>query len=99
MAPDPNWPTVIPITEATIEYMTPDTTTTSRADFTEFFQRFECAPDAHPAYRHLFLTHQKLAKLCAAHPAMRPNLEQTFSTREFPSRPYLTHLIPTSSNC
>jgi hypothetical protein len=78
--PNPNWPTVIPILEATEQYMSPDTQKTNRTDFTDFFMRFQHAPDAHPVYRHLFVTHQQLAKLLIEHPAMRPNLEQTFST-------------------
>ncbi|KAJ4369651.1 hypothetical protein N0V83_005413 [Neocucurbitaria cava] len=78
--PNPNWPAVIPIPEETITFMSPDTTKTTRTDFTDFFQRFRPAEDAHPLYRHLFLTHQELAKALIEHPAMRPNLEQTFST-------------------
>jgi hypothetical protein len=42
--------------------------------------RFQHAPDAHPTYKHLFITHQQLAKLLIEHPAMKPNLQQTFST-------------------
>jgi len=80
MAPDPKWPAVMPITEATGHFMSPDTSKTTRADFTEFFQRFQVAPDAHPAYKQYFLLHQQLAKLLVEHPAMKPNLEQTFST-------------------
>jgi len=75
-----NWPTVIPILEATGEYMSPDTKRTTRSDFTDFFLRFQPAPNAHPAYKHLFLTHQHLAKLLIEHPAMVPNLQQTFAT-------------------
>jgi hypothetical protein len=78
--PRDSWPTVIPIPEATREYMSPDTTTTTRVDFTDFFMRFQHAPDAHPVYKHLFVTHQQLAKLLIEHPAMQPNLQQTFST-------------------
>jgi hypothetical protein len=78
--PNPNWPAVIPILEATGEYMSPDTNKTTRLDFTDFFLRFQPAPDAHPAYKHLFVTHQQLAKLLIEHPAMAPNLQQTFAT-------------------
>lgn len=82
MPGDPKWPAEIPIPEETGNFMSPDTTKTTRTDFTDFFLRFRHAEDAHPLYRQLFLTHQQLAKLCIEHPAMRPNLEQTFSTRE-----------------
>ncbi|KAL6708265.1 hypothetical protein ACN47E_003189 [Coniothyrium glycines] len=78
--PDPKWPTVIPIPEETGDYLSPDTTKTTRTDFTDFFLRFKHAENAHPIYKQLFTTHQQLAKLCIEHPAMRPNLEQTFST-------------------
>jgi hypothetical protein len=78
--PRDTWPTVIPIPEATQEYMSPDTTTTTRVDFTDFFMRFQHAPDAHRVYKHLFVTHQQLAKLLIEHPAMQPNLQQTFNT-------------------
>lgn len=74
------WPPVIPITEATGQFLSPDVETTTRVDFTEFFQRFQCLPDAHPVYKHLFEMHQQLAKLLIEHPAMKPNLQQTFST-------------------
>jgi hypothetical protein len=60
--------------------MSPDPNTTSRIDFTDFFMRFQHAPDAHPLYKHFFVTHQQLAKLLIEHPAMQPNLQQTFST-------------------
>ncbi|KAF2855160.1 hypothetical protein T440DRAFT_464460 [Plenodomus tracheiphilus IPT5] len=76
----PNWPTTIPIPEATGQYLSPDTTTTKRIDFTDFFLRFTHAEDAHPAYKTLFTTHQTLIKLLVEHPAMAPNLQQTFST-------------------
>lgn len=72
--PDPNWPAVIPIPEATGQYLSLKTTETTRTDFTDFFLRFQHAPDAHPIYKHLFVTHQQLAKLLIEHPAMRPNL-------------------------
>jgi hypothetical protein len=78
--PNQNWPAVIPIPEATGDYLSPKTTETTRIDFTEFFMRFQHAPDAHPMYKHVFVTHQQLAKLLIEHPAMRPNLQQTFST-------------------
>jgi hypothetical protein len=39
--------------------------------------RFQHAPDAYPVYKHIFVTHQQLAKLLVDHPAMRPNLQQT----------------------
>jgi hypothetical protein len=76
-----SWPAEIPIPEAPGEYMSPDTTKTTRIDFTDFFLRFRHAEDAHPAYTHLFVTHQQMAKLLIEHPAMKPNLQQTFSTR------------------
>lgn len=78
--PREDWPEEIPINEATIHFMTPDTSITSRADFTDFFMRFRHAPDAHALYKHIFITHQKLARLLCDHPAMRPNLQQTFDT-------------------
>ena len=78
--PNPSWPTTIPILSATGEYLSPKTTSTTRLDFTDFFLRFRPAPDAHSYYLHLFSTHQKLAHLLIAHPAMLPNLQQTFST-------------------
>ena len=78
--PDPNWPAVIPIAEATGQYLSPNTSTTPRIDFTDFFLRFQPAADAHPTYKHLFLAHQELAKLLIEHPAMALNLQQTFST-------------------
>lgn len=78
--PREDWPEVIPIDEATMQFMSPDPNTTSRADFTDFFMRFQHAPDAHALYKHIFLTHQKLIRLLCDHPAMRSNLQQTFST-------------------
>lgn len=82
MPGDPEWPAVIPLPEETGEYMSPDPSKTTRIDFTDFFQRFQPAEDAHPLYKQLFLIQQQLAKLCIEHPAMKPNLRQTFSTRE-----------------
>ncbi|KAF2660957.1 hypothetical protein K491DRAFT_687773 [Lophiostoma macrostomum CBS 122681] len=61
-------------------YLAPNPAKTSRQDFTDFFLQFRCAPDAHPQYRGLFETHQKLVKLCFDHPAMEPNRNQTFDT-------------------
>jgi hypothetical protein len=58
----------------------PDPKKITRADFTDFFMRFQHAPDAHSTYKHLFVTHQQLVKLLLEHPAMQPNLQQTFST-------------------
>ncbi|ORY08768.1 hypothetical protein BCR34DRAFT_603293 [Clohesyomyces aquaticus] len=78
--PDPKWPDVIPIPNATGDYLSPNVATTKRTDFTDFFLRFQPAEDAHIAYKNLFLAHQKLIKLLIDHPAMRPNLEQTFNT-------------------
>lgn len=60
--------------------MSPDISKTTRIDFTDFFLRFQCAEDAHPLYRHYFTLHQQLAKLLIEHPAMKPNLQQTFNT-------------------
>ncbi|KAH9882986.1 hypothetical protein J1614_000352 [Plenodomus biglobosus] len=76
----PDWPATIPIPEATVQYLSPDATRTKRIDFTDFFLRFRHAEDAHPAYKALFTTHQQLLKLLIEHPAMQPNLQQTFST-------------------
>ncbi|KAI8943658.1 hypothetical protein NX059_001643 [Plenodomus lindquistii] len=76
----PEWPATIPIPEATVQYLSPDTTKTKRIDFTEFFLRMTPAEDAHPGYKALFTTHQSLIKLLVEHPAMKPNLQQTFST-------------------
>ncbi|KAF2821947.1 hypothetical protein CC86DRAFT_425506 [Ophiobolus disseminans] len=89
--PNPTCPTVIPILSATGEYKSPDTKTTTRTNFTDFSLRFQHAPDAHPAYTHLFVTHQHLAKLLIEHPAMRPNKEQTFCT---PAKTHSRHLDP-----
>lgn len=74
-APEP-----IPIPEATVQYLTPDVNTTKRIDFTAFFLCFQPADDAHPAYKALFTSHQALIKLLIEHPAMTPNLQQTFNT-------------------
>jgi hypothetical protein len=81
MPANPNGPP-LPIHEATGEYLSPDTKTTTRIDFTDFFLRFRHAEDAHPAYKHLSVTHQQMAKLLIEHPAMKRNLQQTFSTRK-----------------
>lgn len=78
--PNPNWPATIPILTATGEYLSPNVNRTTRIDFTDFFLRFRPDPDAHPYYLHLFTTHQRLADLLIKHPAMIPNLQQTFST-------------------
>jgi hypothetical protein len=78
----PEWPAEIPIPEAAGAYISPDPTTTTRIDLTDFLLRFRHAEDAHPAYKHLFVTHQQMAKLLIEHPAMEPNLQQTFSTRK-----------------
>ncbi|KAI6383675.1 hypothetical protein MCOR25_000123 [Pyricularia grisea] len=80
MAPDPKWPTEIPIPDATQQFLSPDVNTTARVDFTDFFLRFRHAEDAHPQYKHLFNVHQQLCKLLIEHPAMQPNLNQTFNT-------------------
>jgi hypothetical protein len=80
----PEWPAEIAIPEATGQFMSPDTIKTTRIDFTDFFLRFRHAEDAHPAYKHLFVTHQQMAKLLIEHPAMKPNLQQTFSTHKSP---------------
>lgn len=78
--PKEDWPEVISIGEATGQFMFPDTKITSRADYTDYFLRFRHAPDAHALNKHVFTTHQKLARLLCDHAAMRPNLQQTFST-------------------
>ena len=78
--PNPKWPTIIPISEAIGQFLSPNPSETTRLDFTDFFQRFRHSPDAHPSYKHLFNTQQRLAKLLIEHPAMMPNLQQTFST-------------------
>ncbi|KAK5744269.1 hypothetical protein LTS12_023541 [Elasticomyces elasticus] len=78
--PREDWPTTIPIDAATGSYLSPDTTTTTRTDFTDFFLRFRPASDANPHYTHLFNVHQRLVGLLINHPAMIPNLQQTFST-------------------
>jgi hypothetical protein len=70
----------IEILSATDEFLSPNPSTTSRSDFTSFFERFTPAPDADAAYTHLFLKHQQLASLLLAHPAMARNRAQTFST-------------------
>jgi hypothetical protein len=76
----PSVPDIIPIPGATGQFMSPDTTKTTRTDFTDFFLRFQHAPDAHPHYKHLFTVHQEIARLLIKHPAMERNLQQTFST-------------------
>lgn len=78
--PPPEWPAEIPIDEETREFLSPDTSTTTRADFTDFFQRFRHSATAHPAYTHLFEGNQQLAKLLIEHPAMQRNITQTFNT-------------------
>jgi len=75
-----SWPDTIPIPEATGDFLSPNVESTTRTNFTNFFLRFRHAEDAHTDYKHLFLTQQKLIKLLVDHPAMQPNLEQTFST-------------------
>lgn len=75
-----DWPEVIPIPEATEQFLSPDVATTTRIDFTDFFMRFRHAEDAHSAYKHLFVKYQQLIKLLIEHPAMKPNLQQTFNT-------------------
>ncbi|KAH7372039.1 hypothetical protein BKA66DRAFT_469119 [Pyrenochaeta sp. MPI-SDFR-AT-0127] len=80
--PDPTTtPVVYHVAEATKEYLCPNPSTTTRSDFTDFFLRFQHALDAHPVYIHLFTTHQQLMKLLIEHPAMKPNLKQTFDTK------------------
>jgi hypothetical protein len=76
----PSVPDIIPIPGATGQFLSPDTTKTTRTDFTGFFLRFQHAPDAHPHYKHLFIVHQEIARLLIKHPAMERNLQQTFST-------------------
>jgi hypothetical protein len=66
--------------EATGDFLSPNPATTTRTDFTKFFLNFSAAPDAHELYKHLFDVHQNLIRLLVEDPAMRPNLEQTFST-------------------
>jgi hypothetical protein len=73
-------PDIIPITDATGQFLSPDPKKITRADFTNFLMRFQHAPDAHLTYKHLFVTHQQLVKLLVEHPALQPNLQQTFST-------------------
>lgn len=77
---DSTSPPIIPIPEATKHYMSPNVSTNTRTDFTAFFLRFRHAEDAHPMYKRLFVTHQQLIKLLVDHPAMQPNLDQTFNT-------------------
>jgi hypothetical protein len=78
--PNSGLPDIIPITDATGQFLSPDPKKITRSDFTDFFMRFQHAPDAHSTYKHLFVTHQQLVKLLVEHPAMQPNLQQTFST-------------------
>jgi hypothetical protein len=66
--------------EATGDFLSPNSSTTTRTDFTKFFLNLRTAPDAHELYKHLFDVHQALTRLLGDHPATRPNLEQTFST-------------------
>jgi hypothetical protein len=66
--------------EATGDFLSPNPAITTRTDFTKFFLNFRAAPDAHELYKHLFDVHQNLIRLLVEDPAMRPNLEQTFST-------------------
>lgn len=77
----PEWPEVIPIEVATGDFLSPNPSETTRIDFTDFFMRFRVAENAHPTYKHLFVTHQQLVKLLSENSVMKPNLEQTFSTR------------------
>lgn len=66
--------------EATGDFLSPNPSTTTRTAFTNFFLNFRAAPDAHELYKHLFDVHQTIIRLLVDHPAMRSNLEQTFST-------------------
>jgi hypothetical protein len=75
--PNSGLPDIIPIIDATGQFLSPDTKKITRADFTNFFMRFQHAPDAHSTYKHLFVMHQQLVKLLVEHPAMQPNLQQT----------------------
>jgi hypothetical protein len=74
-------PEVIPIPAPTGGFMSPNTDTTTRTDFTDFFLRFRPAEDAHPHYLHYFTVSQDLARLLINHPAMEPNRQQTFATK------------------
>jgi hypothetical protein len=61
-------------------YLTPNTQTTKRGDFTDFFLEWNCAEGADPKYQHLFDVHQNLMRMLINDPAMDPNRQQTFST-------------------
>ncbi|KAI7926252.1 hypothetical protein M9X92_002842 [Pyricularia oryzae] len=76
----PYYPAEIPIPDATQQFLSPDVNTTARVDFADYFLRFRHAADAHPKHKHLFKVHQQLCKLLIEHPAMQPNLNQTFNT-------------------
>ncbi|KAG9198503.1 hypothetical protein G6514_009867 [Epicoccum nigrum] len=76
----PEFDRPIVLHEATGDFLSPNSPTTTRTDFTKFFLTFRAAPDAHELYKHLFDLHQALIRLLGDHPAKRPNLEQTFST-------------------
>lgn len=56
--PVPSFDQPIVIHEATGHFLSPDTTITTRTDFTKFFLNFRSTPDAHPLYKHLFDAHQ-----------------------------------------
>ena len=76
----PTFDKPIVLHEATGDFLSPNPSTTTRTAFTAFFLNFRAAPDAHELYKHLFDVHQTMIRLLVDHPAMRPNLEQTFST-------------------
>ena len=61
-------------------YLTPNTQTTKRGDFTNFFLEWNCVEGADPKYEHLFTVHQNLMRMLINDPAMDDNRQQTFST-------------------
>lgn len=58
----------------------PDPNTATRENFTLFLVNRECPSNASPKYRNLYTSHQRLVDLLAHHPAMVPNLQQTYMT-------------------
>ncbi|CAI6274532.1 unnamed protein product [Periconia digitata] len=61
-------------------YITPDTATTTRKDFTEFYTNWPLPTTATDQYKRLFQSHQQMMKLLCDHPAMDQNRQQTYST-------------------
>ncbi|KAF2749172.1 hypothetical protein M011DRAFT_399514 [Sporormia fimetaria CBS 119925] len=62
------------------QFLSPNPSTTNRSHFTGFFLSFPCPENSDPQYKTQFTTHQEMIRLLIDHPAMQPNLSQTFDT-------------------